>query len=479
MSSGLSYDCLTSSRKVTLPSVEDWGTNLNILKEPKKGIFTKKKEKVGDTNKALLEAEKAYDRIEEVINVYPRGVNPMVDISYNNYGSNGSKTTSFKNLNTGTRLPYKEEILRPEIDLNANIPLSRIPYKSQTVKTNPSASKFINEMSLPELKKSVNTTILNPKGHFNKKFIKETPFVFTNDSKKEIHEDILTTNLNVGKMQSTVGTFQSKIEHIDPKFYDTNKTNYSMNIGKKGLYNKNGSFNKNLDNTINENNLTMTVNSSKATSNIQKNIHNTSSRKEAENQKLLPSYYTKKTFCVDKNTFEQKPEKEIRTNIDHYSIYGNKKSAYLKYDRNNSNVQLRDAMNMTVNSNKSKNIYKSGITNSALENIKTKDNIVTSGRTNKTYLSQQKWMNDGPQLEKKTVNVTINTNENKIIDKKTTYDIQDNKYQKVLNNKGSVGSFLPKPTATMKQIEHLDYSKTKKIGSRINLNDFQSRINNM
>ena len=88
-------------------------------------------------------------------------------------------------------------------------------------------------------------------------------------------------------------------------------------------------------------------------------------------------------------------------------------------------------------------------------------------------------MNDGPQLEKKTVNVTINTNENKIIDKKTTYDIQDNKYQKVLNNKGSVGSFLPKPTATMKQIEHLDYSKTKKIGSRINLNDFQSRINNM
>ena len=107
-------------------------------------------------------------------------------------------------------------------------------------------------------------------------------------------------------------------------------------------------------------------------------------------------------------------------------------------------------MNMTVNSNKSKNIYKSGITNSALENIKTKDNIVTSGRTNKTYLSQQKWMNDGPQLEKKTVNVTINTNENKIIDKKTTYDIQDNKYQKVLNNKGSVGSFLPKPTATMK-----------------------------
>ena len=45
MSSSLSYDCLTSSRKVTLPSVEDWGTNLNILKEPKKGIFTKKKRK--------------------------------------------------------------------------------------------------------------------------------------------------------------------------------------------------------------------------------------------------------------------------------------------------------------------------------------------------------------------------------------------------------------------------------------------------
>ena len=40
---GISYDCLTTSRKVTLPSVESWGTNMNIVKDPNKGIFTKKK----------------------------------------------------------------------------------------------------------------------------------------------------------------------------------------------------------------------------------------------------------------------------------------------------------------------------------------------------------------------------------------------------------------------------------------------------
>ena len=41
-SGGLSYDCIRgSSRKVTLPSVEMWGTDINILKDPPKSLFTR------------------------------------------------------------------------------------------------------------------------------------------------------------------------------------------------------------------------------------------------------------------------------------------------------------------------------------------------------------------------------------------------------------------------------------------------------
>ena len=38
---GISYDCLSTSRKVTLPSVDMWGTNMNIVKDPVKGVYTR------------------------------------------------------------------------------------------------------------------------------------------------------------------------------------------------------------------------------------------------------------------------------------------------------------------------------------------------------------------------------------------------------------------------------------------------------
>jgi len=47
---GLSYHMLTSHGKATLPSVSNWGTNTNILKDPPKGIHTRRIDKVGDTN---------------------------------------------------------------------------------------------------------------------------------------------------------------------------------------------------------------------------------------------------------------------------------------------------------------------------------------------------------------------------------------------------------------------------------------------
>lgn len=38
----LSYSSLTNSGKVTLPSVDSWGSNMNIIRDPPKSIMTKK-----------------------------------------------------------------------------------------------------------------------------------------------------------------------------------------------------------------------------------------------------------------------------------------------------------------------------------------------------------------------------------------------------------------------------------------------------
>ena len=46
----LSYSGLTNFGKMTLPSVETWGSNMNILRDPPKGIYTRKINKVGQTS---------------------------------------------------------------------------------------------------------------------------------------------------------------------------------------------------------------------------------------------------------------------------------------------------------------------------------------------------------------------------------------------------------------------------------------------
>ena len=41
----LSYTGLTNYGKTALPSVESWGTNMNILRDPPKSIMTRKQNK--------------------------------------------------------------------------------------------------------------------------------------------------------------------------------------------------------------------------------------------------------------------------------------------------------------------------------------------------------------------------------------------------------------------------------------------------
>ena len=88
---GISYSGIVGDRKVTLPSVESWGTNMNILRDPPKSIVTRKIDKVFDTQQYTRMVEEASDdRYCENVQIYPRGVNPSVSVSYSNTGG-GSK----------------------------------------------------------------------------------------------------------------------------------------------------------------------------------------------------------------------------------------------------------------------------------------------------------------------------------------------------------------------------------------------------
>ena len=135
----LSYSGITNRGKVSLPSVDNWGSNLNILKDPPKSIHTRKKTLVGSNNDIIDEVGDSGNRIGEYINVYARGVNPFVSVTYsnNNTGLNGNGSVS----NQGqAKLPYRimrDGAFRPPVLSQEDLlPLSRLPRVNTEAKTN-------------------------------------------------------------------------------------------------------------------------------------------------------------------------------------------------------------------------------------------------------------------------------------------------------------------------------------------------------
>ena len=121
---------------------------MNILKDPPKGIHTRRIDKVGDTQQILLQIDESGSRANEYINVYARNTNPMVGVSYNNYGnsqSSGNKQAS---------LPYKVENVRPPIlspyDLQ---PLSRLPRTWFYASSNPEFPNIVQDLKCDNLSK--------------------------------------------------------------------------------------------------------------------------------------------------------------------------------------------------------------------------------------------------------------------------------------------------------------------------------------
>lgn len=128
----------SKNKKLTLPSVEEWTSDLGIVKDPPRGYFTRQNWKVSDTQNIVETIDDSGDRIGECINNYARGINPMVGVSYNNSTNNaGTFKNNFSNISgIGQQASSVNKIqnFRPPIFTNIELlPLSRLPRKAVSI----------------------------------------------------------------------------------------------------------------------------------------------------------------------------------------------------------------------------------------------------------------------------------------------------------------------------------------------------------
>ena len=197
----ISYSGIVGNKgKVTLPSVESWGTNNNIVKDPPKSIMTRRIDKVnqdGSLNEMMYDSG---DRWAENLNVYARGVNPMVSVQYTN--ANGTPVKQpYRIMDGGAFRP-------PELRQEQLLPLSRLPRNVTQAITNKEFIDYTKKTTCPltsrvikdeTLKGMVRPTkyvkIASPvKEHFTVNYVVENPIIANATTNKTTRGNVQLEN---------------------------------------------------------------------------------------------------------------------------------------------------------------------------------------------------------------------------------------------------------------------------------------------
>ncbi|CCV01989.1 hypothetical protein IIV22A_145L [Invertebrate iridescent virus 22] len=243
----ISYSALTSYGKATLPSVEGWNGNFDIVKDPPSGIHTRRIIKVGENNDLLDWNEESGSRINEMINIYARGNNPMVSVQYSNHGNTGSGLmgvyggTSGNNMNgvmtsgSGGKLPYRimnEGAFRPPILRQEDLlPLSRMPRVCTSVtskRCRVDQTKRI-EPDVVEYFKEIHKSPIRVSTESNKSFKKEGPQAPPSNIDLMINNRV-TTNVN-----SNVKKLKDEGDHLIPTLNNTLLVTNTDHINQKRI----------------------------------------------------------------------------------------------------------------------------------------------------------------------------------------------------------------------------------------------------
>lgn len=207
---------------LTLGSVEGWGHNTNILRDPPKSIFTRRIDKVGQNTDITDLIDSSSDRAADSIQVYARGVNPMVSVSYsgNNAGMSGNPTDS--SGRTQAFLPYPSMdggAFRPPVRNPRDLlPLSRLPRTTFSVDAMVSAVDYSKTKQQPSdyraVRKDENVMHAfdirpNQSANISVKSIEH----FKADPKSSINNRHINVNASAGFQSRDISSYTR--EHVD------------------------------------------------------------------------------------------------------------------------------------------------------------------------------------------------------------------------------------------------------------------------
>jgi hypothetical protein len=254
MSNPFSYSSITNFGKVTLPSVEGWGSSLNILKDPPKSIHTRRRNKVGSTSSIIEDIDAATDRACEAIRVYARGTNPAVSVMYSNMGSCAGgveKSSSVGSGYTEASLPYKimqgGEFRPPILTQEMLLPLSRLPRTATCMTGRPGFadySKRVMDCGTAETTRQVKNTMitLNVNSQKSEKRISpmEKPYEVKYNIQNPVHTSA-TSNIN------------NRTKYVNNTKAGTNENNYTkicLNVAANTAKNSHANFKPGVTNNL-------------------------------------------------------------------------------------------------------------------------------------------------------------------------------------------------------------------------------------
>ena len=360
----ISYHGIVGYGKATLPSVETWSTNMNILRDPPKSITTRKIDKVGETSEITQMIQESGDRCCEAIQVYARGVNPMVSVSYDNFGNNGGqKTNGHPGGGKQSFLPYRvmrDGAFRPPVrDQRDLLPLSRLPRVWTSSFSQPGFADFSKKLTCQGTDE--NTKGVKKEGQILKACIRptatyqvQTPIMEPFEVKNVIKNPLLVQGHSGYQSQKKInGQIGEPIKEI---IENPNRIDMNINMGNS-MMNKNIEINVETDKYLQDN---LTTNFE---GNRSKNIQITTID---ELYNMETGKYLQETLNVDCSTNQSGYDKyeyihddiQLERTLPNYNANTNQ-SGYDKYEYIHDDIQLeRTLPNYNANTNTGYNIHK-------------------------------------------------------------------------------------------------------------------------
>ena len=362
---GISYSGITNYGKCTLPSVESWNTNMNILRDPPKSVTTRRIDKVGETNSLNELADESGDRICEGISLYARGVNPCVSVDYSNNGNNGGqKSGGFFGNKIGVGqsfLPYrimKDGAFRPPIlspfDL---LPLSRMPRVNTKAFSNPGFTDFSktlqSEGNYRQIKENTLNCSIRPTATYRLDSHIEEPFEVKYVIKNPVKFDIRAGETGIKTYDITMQDVNEPTKEINtsPLYATDVYTNFSGETFRDNVDNSHMNTEPYIQDTLHS------YVKSKPSRSIQissiEDIFDVDVRtKDAMNI----SYTTLKTGYTKEDMFDVDADGRTKdvTNISYTPL----KTSYTKEDNINTDMELQRRVIVTsMATNKQRDIY--------------------------------------------------------------------------------------------------------------------------